>query len=91
MDLPGQHQMNEAERDALLIRMDERTQRIQTDQRDHKSETKAAIQLLHSKFDKYVTQSQFSPVQKIVYGLVAIVLVAVASAVVAQVVSQGSP
>lgn len=36
--------------------------------------------------DKYVTKDQFDPVKNIVYGLVAIILIAVAGALVALVV-----
>ena len=67
--------MNEAERDTLLIRLDERTKRIAADTKE-----------LDEKFDKYVTQKEFSPVQKIVYGLIALIVVAVVSTWIAIVV-----
>lgn len=62
---------------SLLVRLDERTREI-----------KEQLKTLNKKFDEYVTQHEFSPVQKIVYGLAGLVLTAFVSALIALVVTR---
>lgn len=63
----------------LVSRIDERSKAIKDSIEYLKKE-------LVSLEDRFVTQDQFEPVKQIVYGLVGIVLVSIATAVVALVV-----
>lgn len=63
--------------DRLLVRLDERTKGIQEQ-----------IAALDKKFSAYVTQHEFSPIQKIVYGLAGLILTAFVSALIALVVTR---
>lgn len=91
--------VDNSEIEALLIRLDEKTKGIEEVLVDVRSELKANrakfatvedVNRLRDRLDRfedaYITKIEFTPVKSVVFGLVGIVCVAVAGALVALVV-----
>lgn len=74
---------NEETQDAIFARIDERTKTIQVDVADlkaHDDELRAHIET------KYVTKERYTPVERVVYGLVGLALTAVVTGLITLVV-----
>lgn len=63
--------MNDAERDELLIRIDERVE----DAKEDRAQIKESISGMEKVMKEgYVRKEEFEPIKKVVYGLVALIL-----------------
>ncbi len=77
-----------------LARVDERTQAMQKQFSEHRENTRDSHEMLKDSIDElkktvkeeYVTKETFSPIQRIVYGIVSIVMTAVVMAIIGLVI-----
>lgn len=69
---------------ALLVRLDERTRNIERQIATTSSDLRSFMDHVS---EMYVTKSELAPVRSVVYGLVALILIAVLTAVISKAVS----
>ena len=73
--------------DQLLARIDERTARTERDLSELRAETRKGLaDLKGESITNFVTRQEFLPVRAVVYGMVALVMLAVLGALMALVV-----